>query len=109
MKKVIAITGGAEGIGHCLAHALAVTSGSQGVRVNCVSPGWIDTSEWQMKPAKPQLRPIDHPQHPAGRVGKPEDIAEACLFITDPKTSGFITGVNLVVDGGMTRKMIYEN
>jgi NAD(P)-dependent dehydrogenase (short-subunit alcohol dehydrogenase family) len=50
---------------------------------------------------------VDHEQHPAGRVGRPDDIARACLFLTDP-ANDFITGQNLVVDGGMTKKMIYE-
>ncbi len=91
-----------------LTHSLAVTLGNRGVRVNCVSPGWIDTSQWQMKPSKPKLRKIDHRQHPAGRVGRPEDIAAVCLFLAAPRLAGFITGQNFVVDGGMTRKMIYE-
>ncbi len=91
-----------------LTHSLAVTLGDRGVRVNCVSPGWIDTSEWQMRPFKAKLRRIDHRQHPAGRVGKPEDIAEACLFLASPRSAGFITGQNFVVDGGMTKKMIYK-
>jgi NAD(P)-dependent dehydrogenase (short-subunit alcohol dehydrogenase family) len=91
-----------------LTHSLAVTLGRRGVRVNCVSPGWIDTSAWQVKPSYARLRQSDHRQHPAGRVGKPEDVAAACLFLADPQASGFVTGANLVVDGGMTRKMIYE-
>jgi NAD(P)-dependent dehydrogenase (short-subunit alcohol dehydrogenase family) len=91
-----------------LTHSLAVTLGPRGVRVNCVSPGWIDTSAWQVKPTPSGLRRRDHRQHPAGRVGRPEDVAAACLFLADPGASGFLTGANLVVDGGMTRKMIYE-
>jgi NAD(P)-dependent dehydrogenase (short-subunit alcohol dehydrogenase family) len=54
------------------------------------------------------MRRKDHKQHPVGRVGKPEDIAEIVAFLLDPKRSGFITGANFVVDGGTTRKMIYE-
>lgn len=91
-----------------LTHSLAVTLGPRGVRVNCVSPGWIDTSAWQRRPARAKLRPVDHRQHPAGRVGKPEDVAAACVFLADPGTAGFVTGQNYVVDGGMTKKMIYE-
>lgn len=91
-----------------LTHSLAVTLGHRGVRVNCVSPGWIDTSQWQMKPSQPKFRKIDHRQHPAGRVGKPEDVAAVCLFLASPRLAAFITGQNFVVDGGMTRKMIYE-
>ncbi|MBO8164604.1 MAG: glucose 1-dehydrogenase [Brevibacillus sp.] len=84
-----------------LTHALAVSLGPDGIRVNAISPGWIETGDYD------HLRPEDHAQHPAGRVGKPDDIARACLFLTSPD-SGFITGTNLVVDGGMTKKMIYE-
>jgi NAD(P)-dependent dehydrogenase (short-subunit alcohol dehydrogenase family) len=53
------------------------------------------------------LRRKDHLQHPVGRAGRPEDIAEIVAFLIDRKRAGFITGANLVVDGGMTRKMIY--
>ena len=91
-----------------LTHSLAITLGPLGVRVNCVSPGWIDTSEWQVKPSKPKLSRRDHRQHPVGRVGRPEDIAEICLLLASPHSAGFITGQNFVVDGGMTRKMIYQ-
>ena len=90
-----------------LTHSLAVTLGRQGVRVNCVSPGWIDTSAWQFPPVKARITARDMAQHPAGRVGRPEDIAEACLFLASNEKAGFITGQNLVVDGGMTVKMIY--
>ncbi len=72
------------------------------LRVNCVSPGWIATKNYGA------LRRKDHAQHPAGRVGKPRDIAEIVAFLLDRGRSGFITGANFVVDGGMTRKMIYE-
>ena len=57
--------------------------------------------------SRPQLRKEDHAQHPAGRVGRPEDIAAMVAYLIGPD-SGFITGANFVVDGGMTRKMIYE-
>ena len=56
--------------------------------------------------AGPALRPIDHRQHPAGRVGRPEDVAALAAFLIG-EGSGFVTGQTLVVDGGMTRKMIY--
>nr|WP_245985111.1 SDR family oxidoreductase [Biomaibacter acetigenes] len=75
--------------------------GPDRIRVNTISPGWIETGDYE------KLREIDHLHHPAGRVGKPEDIARACLFLTADENS-FITGINLVIDGGMTRKMIYE-
>jgi NAD(P)-dependent dehydrogenase (short-subunit alcohol dehydrogenase family) len=81
-----------------LTHALAVSLGPA-VRANCVSPGWIDVRG-------EQLRPVDHEQHPAGRVGKPEDIAALVAWLVGPE-SGFVTGAEFVVDGGMTRKMIY--
>ncbi|MBX5436223.1 MAG: glucose 1-dehydrogenase [Alicyclobacillaceae bacterium] len=90
-----------------LTHSLAVSLGPD-VRVNAISPGWIDVSEWKKTTArsKPNLRPEDHRQHPAGRVGTPADIAAACLFLSAPE-AGFITGANLVIDGGMTIRMIY--
>lgn len=90
-----------------LTHALAMSLGPA-VRVNAIAPGWIDVSQWKKRAArKPtDLRPEDHAQHPAGRVGRPEDVAEAALFLCSDK-AGFITGECLVVDGGMTRKMIY--
>ena len=90
-----------------LTHSLAVSLGPD-VRVNCISPGWIDVSGWKRKHAgkKSKLSAADHSQHPSGRVGKPEDIASLILYLASP-ASGFITGANFVVDGGMTRKMIY--
>ena len=93
-----------------LTHSLAITLAERRIRVNAISPGWIDVSAWKKQSARAQepLSQRDHDQHPAGRVGTPEDIAEACLFLADSSKSGFITGTNLVVDGGMTVKMIYE-
>ena len=90
-----------------LTHSLAVSLGPD-VRVNCISPGWIDVSGWKRKHAgkKSKLSAADHSQHPSGRVGKPEDIASLILYLASP-ASGFITGANFIVDGGMTRKMIY--
>lgn len=90
-----------------LTHALAVSLGPQ-IRVNCISPGWIDVSSYKKSgvQAGPQLRPVDHQQHPSGRVGLPGDIAAMVVFLICDG-SGFITGQNFVVDGGMTRKMIY--
>lgn len=90
-----------------LTHALALSLGPD-VRVNCVSPGWIDVTGWKKKSARDpaKLSKADHAQHPVGRVGTPEDIAEAVLYLLEDK-SGFVTGANLIVDGGMTRKMIY--
>ncbi|WP_339736224.1 SDR family oxidoreductase [uncultured Sunxiuqinia sp.] len=91
-----------------LTHALAMSLGPD-VRVNAISPGWIDVSGEKKKSAARQydLRDEDHAQHPAGRVGKAEDIAHMVLFLLDP-ANGFITGQNFVIDGGMTKKMIYK-
>lgn len=83
-----------------LTHALAISLSEFNITVNCISPGWIDTGHYG------DLRPEDHKQHPSGRVGKPEDIARTCLFLCDP-ANDFINGQNIVVDGGMTKKMIY--
>jgi NAD(P)-dependent dehydrogenase (short-subunit alcohol dehydrogenase family) len=81
-----------------LTHALAVTLAP--VRVNCISPGWIDTGR------QGRLKPADHAQHPVGRVGRPEDVAASAAYLLSTEAE-FVTGAELVVDGGMTRKMIY--
>lgn len=83
-----------------LTHALAVSLAGK-ARVNSISPGWIDTTGTSF--AGP-----DAIQQPAGRVGKPEDIANMALFLCSDK-AGFITGENICIDGGMTRLMIYHN
>jgi NAD(P)-dependent dehydrogenase (short-subunit alcohol dehydrogenase family) len=79
-----------------LTHALAVSLGPK-IRVNAIAPGWV-TDETD-------LRKKDHAQHPVGRVGRPKDIADGVLYLAG---AGFMTGQVLVLDGGMTRKMIYE-
>lgn len=79
-----------------LTHAMAISLGPQ-IRVNAVAPGWIDTQGTD-------LRPEDHAQHPAGRVGRPEDVAGAVAWLAD---AGFVTGQTVTVDGGMTARMIY--
>jgi NAD(P)-dependent dehydrogenase (short-subunit alcohol dehydrogenase family) len=84
-----------------LTHALAATLAEDRITVNAISPGWIHTGD------ESELRKIDHEQHFSKRVGYPGDIARACLYLT-AKENNFVTGINLVVDGGMTRKMIYE-
>lgn len=91
-----------------LTHALAISLGPE-VRVNCISPGWIATDEFAPRGQrkKPRLRPGDHAQHPAGRVGRPEDVAGLCAWLLSEEAA-FVTGQNLVIDGGMTRKMIYD-
>lgn len=83
-----------------LTHALAVSLAGK-VRVNSISPGWIDTDFTIYDGA-------DAVQHPAGRVGNPLDIANMVLFLCSDK-AGFITGENICIDGGMTRQMIYHN
>ncbi|RUL51081.1 glucose 1-dehydrogenase [Lysinibacillus antri] len=84
-----------------LTHALASSFSHDRIKVNCISPGWIETVDYE------SLREIDHEQHLSRRVGKPEDIARACFYLTDERND-FVTGINLTVDGGMTKKMIYE-
>jgi len=81
-----------------LTHALSISLAPD-VRANCISPGWIFT-----KGTPP--RPEDDAFHPAGRVGTADDIAALAAFLTGPE-SGFVTGAEFVVDGGVTRKMIY--
>lgn len=82
-----------------LTHAMAVTLAGR-VRVNSISPGWIDTTDSRFDGP-------DAAQHPSGRVGVPEDVVNAVLFLCDPKSS-FITGQNITVDGGMTKLMVYH-
>lgn len=89
-----------------LTHSLALTLSGRGIRANCISPGWVDTSHWKIPPKEPELTDLDHGQHPSGRVGIPEDIAELVLFLAG-KGGEWINGENIVVDGGMTRRMIY--
>ena len=81
-----------------LTHALAVSLGPA-IRANCISPGWIDV-------AGESPRDEDHAQHPAGRVGTAGDVASLAAWLLGPE-SRFVTGAEFIVDGGMTRKMIY--
>ncbi|MBM6869795.1 SDR family oxidoreductase [Pseudoflavonifractor phocaeensis] len=83
-----------------LTHALAVSLAGK-VRVNSISPGWIDTD-------CAVYEGPDADQHPAGRVGNPMDIAHMALYLCSDK-AGFLTGENICIDGGMTRQMIYHN
>lgn len=85
-----------------LTHALANSLSGTGITVNCISPGWIHTGN------PDSLRPKDHAQHLSGRVGKPADVASLVLYLCQPEND-FINGENIYVDGGMTKKMIYEH
>ncbi|SKB92939.1 NAD(P)-dependent dehydrogenase, short-chain alcohol dehydrogenase family [Lachnospiraceae bacterium] len=82
-----------------LTHALAISLAGK-VRVNSISPGWINTED-------EVIDGVDASQQPVGRVGKPEDIAEMVMFLCSDKAS-FITGENICIDGGMTKLMIYH-
>lgn len=84
-----------------LTHALAASLSPYHICVNAVSPGWIHTGDIS------ELSEYDHKQHWSGRVGESFDIARACLFLANPEND-FINGENIIIDGGMTKKMIYE-
>ncbi|MGF1684839.1 SDR family oxidoreductase [Photobacterium minamisatsumaniensis] len=88
--------GGLAALTHSLAASLAPN-----VNVNCISPGWIDTTNLP-------LRDIDHQQHFSGRVGKVDDIASMVSYLISD-SARFISGQNFVIDGGMSKKMIYQN
>lgn len=83
-----------------LTNSLCVSLSGSKITVNAISPGWIETEEYE------NLREEDHTQHSSGRVGKPKDILNVCLFLSDEEND-FINGVNILVDGGITKKMIY--
>lgn len=83
-----------------LTHALAISLAPK-TRVNCISPGWIEVNDYD------SLTEADHSQQPVGRVGMVSDIAGTAAFLLSEK-AGFITGQHIVVDGGMTKKMIYD-
>jgi NAD(P)-dependent dehydrogenase (short-subunit alcohol dehydrogenase family) len=94
---------GLIGLTHSMAMSLAPN-----VRVNCISPGWIDTSAYRNRPTgtNAAITESDHKIHPVGRVGLPADIAEMALYLCSDAAS-FITGQDFIIDGGMTRKMVY--
>ena len=83
-----------------LTHALAISLSKYHITVNCISPGWIDNGKFG------EISQADHAQHPSGRVGEVGDIARTCLFLCE-EANNFINGQNIVIDGGMTKKMIY--
>ncbi|MCH5242059.1 MAG: SDR family oxidoreductase [Muribaculaceae bacterium] len=82
-----------------LTHALSMSLSSK-ARINSISPGWIDTQSFEVLEE-------DKIQHPVGRIGTPDDIASMVLFLCSDE-AGFITGENIVIDGGMTHQMIYH-
>lgn len=90
-----------------LTHGMAISLAPYRIRVNCISPGWIEVGDWQKagKAKKPHHSATDRAQHPVGRVGVPEDVAKACQLLAED--APFMTGQNLILDGGMTVKMIY--
>jgi NAD(P)-dependent dehydrogenase (short-subunit alcohol dehydrogenase family) len=90
-----------------LTHAMAISAGPA-VRVNAILPGWIATDDWRKPTSRraPKLSRRDHAQHPAGRVGTPEDIGALAVHLLSEQ-AGFITGQHFTVDGGMTVKMQY--
>lgn len=83
-----------------LTSSLCISLSNKNITVNAISPGWIEAKDYK------NLTEMDHKQHPCGRVGKPEDITRAAAFLLD-ENSDFINGINLIIDGGMTKKMIY--
>lgn len=83
-----------------LTNTMAISLSDTPITVNAISPGWIMVDDYE-------LSEIDHKQHPSGRVGIPRDIVNTCLFLTNEEND-FINAANIVVDGGMTKKMIYE-
>jgi NAD(P)-dependent dehydrogenase (short-subunit alcohol dehydrogenase family) len=90
-----------------LTHAMAISVGPA-VRVNSILPGWIATDAWKKPDARrqPKLSKHDHAQHPAGRVGTPQDIGSLAVYLLSTQAA-FITGQQFVVDGGMIVKMQY--
>lgn len=92
-----------------LTHALANSLGPD-IRVNAIAPGWIATDAWAPRNERkqPELRAIDHEQHPVGRVGRPEDVAALAAYLASSE-AGFVTGQVFTIDGGMTTKMIYAD
>ena len=85
-----------------LTNTLAVSLAKTPITVNAISPGWIQVENYNT------LTATDHSQHPSGRVGTPRDILNACLFLSDIEND-FINAANIIIDGGMSKKMIYND
>lgn len=83
-----------------LTHSQAASLSQRRIRVNCVLPGFIDTGNYP-------ITEEDKNWHYVGRVGIPNDISQMCLFLCDSSRSGFITGQEFIVDGGVSTKMVY--
>ena len=97
-----AVKGGVAALTHAMAVSLAGCA-----RVNSISPGWIETTGFHGGAASAGHSEPDSVQHPAGRVGKPEDVASMALYLSSEQAT-FITGENITIDGGMSRQMIYH-
>ncbi|RPJ11095.1 MAG: SDR family oxidoreductase [Deltaproteobacteria bacterium] len=117
--KVGVVTGGGQGIGkgvvkRLLEEGMSVVIAEideevgQEAESQLKHLGPVDVRAWKKggQESQPELRPVDHAQHPAGRVGRPEDIAALAAFLLSDQ-AGSITGQTFIADGGMTRKMIY--
>ncbi len=85
---------------YSLTHALSISLAPYRITVNAIAPGWIHVNEDEA------LTPEDHEFHPSGRVGTPQDIARAALYICE-EGNDFLNGQTITIDGGVTRKMIY--
>ncbi|MEK4487147.1 SDR family oxidoreductase [Psychrobacillus sp. FSL H8-0484] len=90
-----------------LTHALSISLAGK-VRVNAISPGWIDTSAYHENGETYKSSAEDHLQHPSKRIGTPTDIARAAIFLCDPNND-FINGETITIDGGMSKLMIYND
>lgn len=90
-----------------LTHALSISLAGH-ARVNAISPGWIDVAAYHGDGSPTEHSKEDKSQHPVGRVGRPEDIAEMVMFLCDNDRAGFVTGENIVIDGGMSKLMVYH-
>ena len=90
-----------------LTHSMSVSLAGH-ARVNAISPGWIDTAAYHGEETPTNHSKEDKTQHPVGRVGRPEDIASMVMYLCDNDRAGFITGENIVIDGGMGRLMVYH-